>query len=80
MNLPFANGVSGFWIGIRDMTNGRTFKYESNLQPIGYHNWNSGEPNDNHSGEDCIEVYVDGHNDRTWNDFPCTNQLSFVLM
>ena len=73
--LAKAKGVSRFWIGIHDITNEGTFTYESNGQPIGYKNWNYGEPNDWGSGEDCAEIYV---NTGKWNDLSCNNKQSFV--
>ena len=71
--LAKAKGVSSFWIGIHDITNEGTFTYESNGQPIGYKNWNYGEPNDWGSGEDCAEI-----NAGKWNDLSCNNKQSFV--
>ena len=73
--LAKAKGVSSFWIGIHDITNEGTFTYESNGQPIGYKNWNYGEPNDWGSGEDCAEINV---NTGKWNDLSCNNKQSFV--
>ena len=73
--LAQAKGVSRFWIGIHDITNEGTFTYESNGQPIGYKNWNYGEPNDWGSGEDCAEINV---NTGKWNDLSCNNKQSFV--
>ena len=73
--LAKAKGVSRFWIGIHDITNEGTFTYESNGQPIGYKNWNYGEPNDWGSGEDCAEINV---NTGKWNDLSCNNKQSFV--
>ena len=63
------------WIGIHDIINEGNFIYDSSNEAIVYENWNSGDPNNDWTGEDCTELRIDGGK---WNDMPCTTKLSFA--
>eukprot|EP00299_Pterocystis_sp_00344_P015866 c7944_g1_i1.p1 GENE.c7944_g1_i1~~c7944_g1_i1.p1 ORF type:complete len:1227 (-),score=279.82 c7944_g1_i1:69-3635(-) len=55
----------GLIIGLNDISVENNWKYD-NMEPYSYSNWNSGEPNDFYTGEDCVELGTVG-----WNDVPC---------
>ena len=66
-----------FWIGIHDKDNEGTFVYDSDKSTLSFTKWNSGEPNDWGSGEDCAAVDESGH----WNDLPCADfQRSYICI
>lgn len=47
-----------------------------------YNAWYSGEPNDYNNGspgEDCAHMYSSGGQAGTWNDFPCSSSLGYVV-
>ena len=69
-------GLGDFWIGIHDRYNEGTFVYESDDALLSSTNWGAGEPNDNTSGEDCVEVKIEWNG--KWNDIPCTETKSYV--
>ncbi|XP_067323074.1 pulmonary surfactant-associated protein D-like [Anolis sagrei] len=54
------------FLGITDIQTEGTFRY-LNGETIVYSNWQTGEPNNDHNQEDCVEVYVSGK----WNDKSC---------
>ena len=64
MGLNSVNDV--IWIGLNDEAVEGTFVWYDQ-SPVTYTNWASGEPNNNGSGEDCVQIYPDGR----WNDLPC---------
>ena len=61
------SGSSTFrWIGLNDLASEGTFVWV-NGDPLAFTNWNGGEPNDDHGGEDCVGILGNGK----WNDFEC---------
>ncbi len=60
------------WIGYSDTVTEGVFEWVSGAGGA-YTNWNVGEPNGG-TNEDCVHVYASG----TWNDYGCTNALTFV--
>ena len=72
--LAQSQGINRFWIGVNDFANEGIFVYDSSGETIVYENWNSGEPNNFGSGEDCIEIRDGGY----WNDNFCTKKFPFV--
>ena len=73
LNLPLSlvSGTVAWWIGISDLIDEGTFRYQSNGEPIPFPNrsapWKSTEPNDHRNNEDCAVIMRDGK----WNDFSC---------
>ena len=65
--------LGDFWIGIHDRNHEGTFVYESDNALLSSINWGAGEPNDNTSGEDCVEVKTGNR-----NDIHCTEERSYV--
>jgi hypothetical protein len=73
-----ANGVDAtrrWWTGFNDIAVEDTWVWEDG-SPVGYTNWNSNEPNDSGSGEDCGQI--NRYSDGTWNDEPCANSLPYI--
>ena len=56
------------WLGLNDIDNEGTFVWVDGSVST-YRRWNTGEPNDNYSFEDCVEISTNS----SWNDFSCTN-------
>ena len=54
---------SEIWLGVNDLANEGEY-VDNNNEPITFHNWNYGEPN-NVGNEDAVIL----RNDATWNDF-----------
>lgn len=66
VNLGLNSASDVIWIGLNDETTEGTFVWYDQA-PVNYSNWALGEPNNNGSGEDCVQIYPDGK----WNDLPC---------
>ena len=70
-----------FWLGFNDNASEGNWVWSSG-EASTYTNWNSGEPNNSAagSGEDCGQIYsnVAPHALGYWNDFICTEGLSYV--
>ena len=68
------------WIGARSKITGLqiyrwlNFEQGSSCPSFVYTNWNAGEPNNSHGGEDCALMYTNGY----WNDGNCAAALQFV--
>ncbi|MBZ3881544.1 Low affinity immunoglobulin epsilon Fc receptor, partial [Sciurus carolinensis] len=60
----------GSWIGLRDLDLEGEFIWMDG-SPVGYSNWNPGEPNNQDQGEDCVMMRGSGK----WNDASCRSQL-----
>ncbi|XP_036293955.1 pulmonary surfactant-associated protein D-like isoform X2 [Pipistrellus kuhlii] len=63
--VKFENKGAAFLSMTDSKTEGR-FIYPGG-EPLGYSNWNPGEPNNKGVNEDCVEVYSNGK----WNDISC---------
>lgn len=66
------SSVSTIWIGLHDRNDENAFEWVTGI-PLGYENWNDGEPN-NSGNEDCVTM----RNNSEWNDEECANSRSFV--
>jgi hypothetical protein len=66
----------GFWIGINDRAQEGAFVWSSGL-PVGYTNWQSGEPDDAGGNEDCGQInrYYPAS---TWSDRPCDGAQPYI--
>jgi len=74
-SLNNLNRNSPLWIGLSNMNANSRFEWTDGT-PVGYTNWNVGEPNNSHSAEDCVELQ--GEFDYLWNDYECQMELLFV--
>jgi hypothetical protein len=66
------SGSEGAWKWVTGPENGTTFWNGASGGSVvsgQYANWNSGEPNDSGSNEDCAQYYSASGK---WNDLPCT--------
>lgn len=63
------------WIGLSDIVEEGEFRWVLD-QPLGYTNWNGGEPNDggDWGDEGCVELRSDGK----WNDIGCGDWNHYV--
>ena len=69
--------IGSFWLGIHDKYDEGTFVFASSNFTIVLSNWAAGQPDNNSTGEDCVEVNENGQ----WNDLPCEGRKkSFVCM
>ncbi|XP_048780982.2 echinoidin-like [Ostrea edulis] len=69
------NEVS-YWLGGNDLEVEGTFKWARSGESVTFTDWNPGQPDDFHSGEDCMELQ--GAMDYHWNDLPCTARHRFI--
>ncbi|XP_078740798.1 mannose-binding protein A-like [Lampetra fluviatilis] len=65
------------YIGVDDTGSEGTFTYAGagGGGPLGYNNWNTGEPNNAGGDEDCAIIVADGGK---WNDIRCSRLCHFV--
>lgn len=84
----FGDDANSIWIGHYQDTEAPAYSEPaggwvwSNGEPFVYTNWDSGEPNNNHTdGEDCGDMR--GHQpaepDGSWNDLPCTAPILGII-
>nr|XP_033936693.1 P-selectin-like isoform X2 [Pseudochaenichthys georgianus] len=71
--LPIKNRSPYYWIGvIKHHKNDPWTWIGNNSTWVGEHSWAANEPNNNHSTEFCVEIYVNrGENRGKWNDEKC---------
>ncbi|XP_020503285.1 L-selectin isoform X2 [Labrus bergylta] len=65
-----------YWIGITKQHKNETWTWIGNNSTwIGNESWAPKEPNNNHSTEFCVEIYVNNDANRgKWNDEKCANK------
>nr|BAD98919.1 mannose-binding lectin [Lethenteron camtschaticum] len=64
------------YIGVDDTGREGTFTYAAGGGgPLGYNNWNAGEPNNAGGDEDCAVIVANGGK---WNDVRCSRECHFV--
>ena len=63
------------WIGYNDIDSEGSFTWIDGSGEGNYTNWNTGEPNNDGSGEDCTEMYFSS---LLWNDKSCDVTRNFV--
>uniref|UniRef100_A0A3Q1FXF4 E-selectin n=1 Tax=Acanthochromis polyacanthus TaxID=80966 RepID=A0A3Q1FXF4_9TELE len=73
--LPNRKKSPYYWIGITKTHKNETWTWIGNNSTwIGEHSWAPNEPNNNHSTEFCVEIYVNSYANRgKWNDEKCAN-------
>ncbi|MEQ2239935.1 hypothetical protein ILYODFUR_009703 [Ilyodon furcidens] len=78
--LPNRTKSPYYWIGITKKHINETWRWVGNNSTwVGEHSWAKNEPNNNHSTEFCVEIYVNtGPNRGKWNDEKCANKKSPV--
>ncbi|KAI8490945.1 hypothetical protein Bbelb_313640 [Branchiostoma belcheri] len=76
-NTLINNLGGGCWIGLTDTESEGQWVFEDGqtLASTGFANWNTGEPNNANTGEDCVEVYGPTH---LWNDAPCSVTRRYI--
>ncbi|XP_072245735.1 E-selectin-like [Leuresthes tenuis] len=74
--LPNRTGTPYYWIGItKEHPNDSWTWIGNNSTWIGNRSWAPNEPNNNHSTEFCVEIYVNTNSNRgQWNDEKCSNE------
>lgn len=74
--LPNRTASPYYWIGITKTHMNKPWTWVGNNSTwIGEHSWAANEPNNNHSTEFCVEIYVNmGKNRGKWNDEKCSNK------
>ncbi|CAN9500487.1 unnamed protein product [Ophioblennius macclurei] len=74
--LPTRSGAPYYWIGITKKHKNETWTWIGNNSTwIGEDSWAPNEPNNNHSTEFCVEIYVNRNTNRgKWNDEKCANR------
>lgn len=74
--LPNRTRSPYYWIGISKNHKNETWTWIGNNSTwIGEHSWAPNEPNNNHSTEFCVEIYVNqGLKRGKWNDEKCGNK------
>ncbi|KAG7283654.1 hypothetical protein CRUP_020427 [Coryphaenoides rupestris] len=73
--LPNRTGSPYYWIGITKSQKSDPWTWVGNNSTwIGEGSWATNEPNNNHSTEFCVEIYVNHNKERgKWNDEKCSN-------
>ncbi|KAK5931123.1 hypothetical protein CgunFtcFv8_027298 [Champsocephalus gunnari] len=71
--LPIKNSSPYYWIGVIKKHKNEPWTWIGNNSTwVGEHSWAANEPNNNHSTEVCVEIYVNrGENRGKWNDEKC---------
>lgn len=74
--LPNKTKSPYYWIGITKKHKNENWTWIGNNSTwIGEHSWAPNEPNNNHSTEFCVEIYVNKEPNRgKWNDEKCANK------
>ena len=71
--------ASSYWIGLSDLVQDGTWRWqESNKEPS-YTNWAEGEPNDLNGDADCCMKQCSTDPKCKWNDYPCSISFAHAL-
>lgn len=68
--------LASYWIGLSDIIQEGTYVWQTTQQRPDFADWGSGEPNDLHHNEDCIELYQ--VKNFHWNDAPSSVKSKFI--
>uniref|UniRef100_A0A8B9FSH8 p-selectin n=1 Tax=Amazona collaria TaxID=241587 RepID=A0A8B9FSH8_9PSIT len=72
-NLPIYGRY--YWIGIRKLSGTWTWVGTKKALTKEAENWAAGEPNNRHSNQDCVEIYIKRPVESgKWNDEPCNRR------
>ncbi|KAM9543831.1 P-selectin-like isoform 6-T7 [Guaruba guarouba] len=72
-NLPIYKRY--YWIGIRKLSGTWTWVGTKKALTKEAENWAAGEPNNRHSNQDCVEIYIKRLVESgKWNDEPCNRR------
>ncbi|XP_056622938.1 CD209 antigen-like protein E [Triplophysa dalaica] len=65
------------WIGLSDTDKEGVMKWVDNSTPkVSF--WISGEPNNAHGNEDCVQIVSSYPLKNSWNDQPCTEERRWI--
>ena len=67
-------GIYHLWIGGSDLEEEGVWKW-ADCSPWNFTYWRSGEPNNFHGAQDCINYHPE---DRKWDDYQCNSKARFV--
>ncbi|XP_062596421.1 hepatic lectin-like [Saccostrea cucullata] len=67
-----------FWIGGTDRNREGSFFWASTGSSLTFTDWDRGEPNDEDSVEDCIEISTFQTRTGTWNDNNCALKYHYI--
>nr|KAF6429146.1 collectin subfamily member 11 [Molossus molossus] len=67
-------GLARVFVGINDLEREGAFMYADRSPMQTFHRWRSGEPNNAHEEEDCVEMVASGG----WNDVACGLTMHFL--
>ncbi|KAM7079268.1 collectin-11 isoform 3-T3 [Molossus nigricans] len=67
-------GLARVFVGINDLEREGAFVYADRSPMQTFHRWRSGEPNNAHEEEDCVEMVAAGG----WNDVACGLTMHFL--
>jgi len=75
-------GNEHFWTSGTDQAEEGVFYWFGTGKPVGYTNWNAGEPNnfryENGEEEHCLELWNRDAKGLKWNDTPCSFETYFI--
>lgn len=75
--LPFHRAY--YWIGIRKIDGHWTWVGTKKRLVVEAANWATDEPNNQGTGEDCVEIYIKRNKDTAkWNDERCSKKKATV--
>ena len=69
-------GNHHYWIGLTDSATEGHFIWQHSSKPLGWSNWEGGEPNNNFGNEDCVLLLKSLYN-RKWNDADCGSDNAY---
>nr|XP_020670471.1 E-selectin [Pogona vitticeps] len=75
LNAAFPYKAEYYWIGIRKFGNEWRWVGTNKALNEETENWAKGEPNNQKTNEDCVEIYIRrDHDAGKWNDEPCNKR------
>jgi hypothetical protein len=71
----FTGNVRKAWIGLFDRSKNNKWQWVSDMSPLTFTSWASGEPNNRK--EACAEIYMTSSGGK-WNDLLCSVRKQFI--